>query len=413
MSRIRLHPLAPPLVPALAPLFTPLFIFALGAFPGTAHAVPDSALDLVARLGWAHDDNLLRIPEGFPAFDNQRSDSWTTLEFGAVYDKSLARQRVLAVARLSKVKFDHFRQLDYDGRDLQATWYWQLGNRFSGQLGGTYAQTLAPYTDFPSDERNLRKQRRGFFEGAWKLHPRWEARTAFSRDRFDYELAAQSFNDRTEDVVELEGRYLAPSGSAVGLVLRRIEGSYPNRRPFGGGLLNDDFKQEELKARIDWKAGGSTTVQGLVGYARRTQPSFGPGRTGGANGRITGLHDPGGKLALRASLWRDFAPLESRVVSYTLNKGVSLGATWRATAKIQVDADAVHERRNYNARAGFNATGGLEDSLRSATLKASWEVRRKLTLSAAWIHQSRSGSPVLGIGNFKANTVALNASAQF
>jgi exopolysaccharide biosynthesis operon protein EpsL len=398
MSRFRLHPL----------------VFLLGAILAEpARAIPDTSLDLVGRIGWAHDDNLLRIPDGFPAFDDRRADSWTTLEFGAVYDKTIARQRVLAVAKLSKVNFDHFRQLDYDGRDLQATWYWQLGNRFSGQLGGSYVQTLAPYTDFPSDERNLRKQRRAFFEGAWRLHPRWEARTALSRDRFDYELTAQSWNDRTEDVVELEGRYLAPSGSAVGLVLRRIEGDYPNRRPFIPGLPTDDFRQDELKARIDWKASGSTTVQGLVGYARRTQPSFGAGRTSGANGRITALYEPVGKLAWRASLWRDFAPLESRVVSYTLNKGVSAGATWSASAKIRVDADAVYERRDYKARAGFNGAGSLDDSLRSASLKASWEVRRKLNLSAAWIHQSRSGSPVLGIGSFKANTVAINASARF
>jgi exopolysaccharide biosynthesis operon protein EpsL len=402
MSRIRPH------------LLAHLLVFPLGAIlAGPAWAIPGSALDLVARIGWAHDDNLLRIPTGFPAFDNQRGDSWTTLEFGAVVDKSIARQRLLAVAKFSKVKFDHFRQLDYNGRDLQASWYWQLGNRFYGQLGTTHVQTLAPYTDFPSDERNLRKQRRHFFEGAWKPHPRWEARTAFSRERFDYALAAQSFNDRTEKAAELEARYLAPSGSAVGLVLRRIEGSYPNRRPLAAGLLTDDFTQDELKARIAWKASGSTTVQGLVGYARRTQPSFGPGRTSGANGRITAQYEPRGKLVWRASLWRDFAPLESRVVSYTLNKGVSAGATWNASARIKVDADAVHERRNYNPRAGFNGADGLDDSLRSASLKASWAVKRKLTLSAAWIHQSRSGSPVLGIGNFKANTVAINASAQF
>jgi hypothetical protein len=73
----------------------------------------------------------------------------------------------------------------------------------------------------------------------------------------------------------------------------------------------------------------------------------------------------------------------------------------------------VHERRNYNPRAGFDAPGGLEDTLRSASLKASWAVRRKVTLSAAVLRQARSGSTVLGIGNFKANTVAINASGQF
>ncbi|KQQ88853.1 XrtB/PEP-CTERM-associated polysaccharide biosynthesis outer membrane protein EpsL [Massilia sp. Leaf139] len=398
MPSIRSHPL----------------VFLAGALAlAPAWAIPGSVLDLYGRVGWARDDNLLRIPENAPAFDGRRADSWVTYEFGAVLDKPIRRQRLVAVAKLSKVKFDHFRQLDYDGRDLQATWHWQLGNRFSGQLGGAYTQTLAPYTDFPSDERNLRKQRNAFFEGAWKLHPRWEARTRLVRDRFDYELSAQSFNDRTEEVVELEGRYLARSGSTVGLVLRRIDGSYPNRRPFGQGLLTDDFKQEELKARVDWKAGGSLPVQGLAGYARRSQPSFGTGRTSGANGRVTLLYEPAGKLAWRGSLWRDFAPLESSVVSYTLNKGISLGATWNASAKIRVEADAVRERRNYNPRAGFNASGGLDDTLRSASIKASWAVKRKLTLSAALLRQSRSGSPVLGIGNFKANTVAVNASLQF
>ena len=154
-------------------------------------------------------------------------------------------------------------------------------------------------------------------------------------------------------------------------------------------------------------------MQGLAGYARRSQPSFGAGRTSGANGRVTLLYEPAGKLAWRGALWRDFAPLESTVVSYTLNKGVSLGATWNATGKIRVEADVVRERRNYNPRAGLNLSGGLDDTLRSASIKASWAVKRKLTLSAALLHQSRSGSPVLGIGNFKANTVAVNASLQF
>jgi hypothetical protein len=219
--------------------------------------------------------------------------------------------------------------------------------------------------------------------------------------------------DCTEDVIELEGRYLAPSGSTVGLVLRRIEGDFPNRRPFAQTLLTDDFTQDELKARVDWKAGGALTVQALAGYARRRQPSFGNGRTSGVNGRVTALYEPSGKLAYRASVWRDFAPLESTVVSYTLNKGLSLGATWKASAKIKVDADAVHERRDYNPRSSLNVPAGLDDTLRSASIKASWAPRQRITVSAAFIHQARSGSPVLGIGDFKANTFALNASAQF
>ncbi|MFL6676664.1 MAG: XrtB/PEP-CTERM-associated polysaccharide biosynthesis outer membrane protein EpsL [Massilia sp.] len=381
-------------------------------FSVSASAGPNDALHVYGGVGWAYDDNLLRIPDNEPAFDNTRGDSWVQSEAGLIFDHMYSRQRIAATAKLSKSKFNHFKQLDYDGKDLQATWYWQLGNHLEGRLGTTYAQVLAPYTDFRSNERNLRQQRRSFFDGAWRFHPSWRARTAASTDKYTYELASQRFNNRTEDTVELEGDYLPRSGSTVGLVLRRIKGKYPFRRPIGAALLNDDFTQDELKARVEWLASGSTTVRALAGYARRDQPSFG-GRTSGFNGKVDATYAPRGKISYNAAVWRDFAPLESTIVSYTRNNGASVGATWDATAKIKVDANAIYERRAYNPRATFNGGGDLRDSIRSASLRAVWSVRPAIQLSAGYVHQARSGSPVLGTGSFTSNSVSFNASAQF
>ena len=399
MLSLRLHPAA-------------LAIGALFTLPVLA-APPEEGLHVYGGVGWAHDDNLFRVPENEPAFDNKRGDSWVQTEVGLIFDKTYSRQRIQAVGKLSKVKFDHFDQLDYDGKDMQATWHWQLGNRFEGKAGATYAQTLAPYTDFRSDQRNLRRQRRQFFEGTYKLHPSWRARAAVSRDKWTYELLAQRFNNRTEKTAELEAGYEARSGSSVGLVLRQIKGEYPFRRPVGPALLNNDFTQDELKLRVNWLAGGSTTIQALVGYAQREQPSFGEGKTSGANGRITALYTPRGKVSYKASVWRDFAPLESTVVSYTLNKGASIGATWDATAKVRVEADAIYEKRDYNPRLALLGASDLNDSIRSASVRATWAVKRKVQLSAGYQHQARSGSPVLGTGKFSANVVSINASAQF
>jgi exopolysaccharide biosynthesis operon protein EpsL len=378
----------------------------------SASAGPDDGLHVYGGIGWAHDDNLLRIPDNAPAFDNTRADSWTQAEAGLLFDKMYSRQRIAATAKLSKVKFDHFKQLDYDGKDLQATWYWQLGNHLEGKLGTTYTQVLAPYTDFRSDQRNLRQQRRNFVDGGWRFHPSWRVRGGASSDKYTYDLPSQRFNNRTEDTTELEGDYLPKSGSTVGLVLRRIKGKYPFRRPVGEALLNDDFTQDELKARVEWLASGSTTVRALAGYARRDQPSFG-GRTSGFNGRVDAIYTPVGKVSYNAALWRDFAPIESTIVSYTQNNGGSVGATWDATAKVKVDANAIYERRAYNPRATFVGSGDLRDSIRSASVRAVWSVRPKLQLSAGYVHQSRSGSLVLGTGSFSSNSVSFNASAQF
>ncbi|TFW36017.1 exopolysaccharide biosynthesis protein EpsL [Massilia horti] len=384
----------------------------IGAFCSAAWAGPNDALHVYGGVGLAHDDNLLRVPDNQPAFDNTRGDWWKMAEVGLLFDKTYSRQRIEAVAKLSKVKFNHFKQLDYDGKDAQATWHWQLGNHLEGKLGALYNQVLAPYTDFHSSERNLRTERKEFFDGAWRFHPSWRARAGASTDKYTYEASSQRFNDRTEDTYELEGDYLPASGSTVGLVLRKIKGRYPNRRPIGQVFVTDDFTQNEVKARVRWLATGATEIEALAGWARRDQPSFGA-PTSGFNGRVGASYKPRGKVRYNAALWRDFAPIESSLVSYTLNKGASIGASWEATGKITVDANAIYERRHYNARLALPSSGELTDAIRSASLQAKWAVRPAIQLSAGFVHQSRTGSVTLGTGSFKSNSIAFNASAQF
>jgi exopolysaccharide biosynthesis operon protein EpsL len=382
-------------------------------YSATAAGAPGDALHVFGGLGYGHDDNLLRVPDGAPAFDNQRGDSWYQADAGLLFDHTYSRQRLSGHAKLSKVKFQHFQQLDYDGKDLQAKWNWQVGNHWEGTLGTFYNQTLAPYTDFRSDRRNLREQRRTFFDGAWRFHPSYRVRAAAEREKFDYELTEQRYNDRTETSWEVGADYLPASGSEIGLVARHVKGKYPNRRPLGQQVINDNYDQDELKARVLWVASGSTTVQALAGWVKRRQPALGDD-TSGFLGRVNVLHKRNSALSYKASLWRDFAPIESPLVSYTRNKGVSAGLTWDATAKLKVDANAAYERRSYNARLlPIVNRGRLQDSLRTASVRATWSPRQSVQVSAALAHQARSGAAGLGTQQFSSNSIQVNVSAQF
>jgi len=379
-----------------------------------ANAGPNDALHVYAGASYGHDDNLLRVPDNYPAFDGTKADSWWEREGGLIFDKTYSRQRINIVAKLSKYDFNHFKQLNYDGKDLQGTWFWQLGNHLEGKVGTTYQQVLAPYTDFYSNERNLRRSRSKFAEGAWRFHPSFRARAFFQRDQYDYELSSQRYNNRTEDASELELDYLPPSGSTVGLVARHVKGSYPNRRPIGGSaFISDNFTQDELKARILWIASGHTTIDALVGRTERKQPAFGSEKTSGLTGRVKATYKPRGKMTYNASVWRDFAPLESTLVSYTLNKGASLGAQWDATAKIRVNANAIYEKRNYSARGAFQPVGELRDSIQTDNLSATWSPRPTIQVTAGMAHQKRNGSSALGTGSFTSNSMTLSASGQF
>ncbi len=399
--------------PPRAACVRPLCLLVAALASAASIAAPSDALRVFAGLGYGHDDNLLRVPDGFPAFDNRYADSWYQADAGVLFDHTYSRQRLSGHARLSKVKFDHFRQLDYDGKDVEAKWNWQVGNHWEGVLGTTYDQTLAPYTDFRSDQRNLRQQRRTFADGAWRFHPSYRVRAAAEREKFSYELKEQSFNDRTEDTWEAGADYLPASGSEIGLVARKVKGKYPNRRLLGQQVLNDDYDQDEFKARVLWVATGTTTVQALAGWVKRRQPALGDD-TSGFYGKVNATYKRSGSLSYNAALWRDFAPIESPLVSTTQNKGVSAGVAWDASAKLKLEANALYERRAYNARLLQVASrGGLEDTVRSANMRATWSPRPTLQLSAALAHQARSGSAALGTGKFSSNSIQINATAQF
>jgi hypothetical protein len=164
---------------------------------------------------------------------------------------------------------------------------------------------------------------------------------------------------------------------------------------------------------VKWLVTGSTTIDALIGYTRRDQASFGEGKSSGVAGKINASYQPRGKMTYTASVWRDFAPVESTTVSYTLNRGASLGAQWDATSKIAVNADTVYERRSYTARQNFAGSDDLRDSISTTAVRVTWKPRPLLQVQAGAAHQQRSGSVAIGTGSFKSNSVTLTANAQF
>ncbi len=386
---------------------------ALGQPRPETPAGPLGGLHPYAGVGAFYDDNLFRIPENQPAFDNRRGDWARYLIGGLLFDKAYGRQKIYLQGKVSTVKFDRFRQIDYHGKDFLGLLDWQLGKRFEGSLGASYAETLAPYTDIRSRERNMREHRRVHGDGAWRAHPQWRLRLGAARDEYDYRMPALRASERTEDTLEAGFEYTPRTDSNAGLVLRRLKGRYPNPRTIDGALSNDDFTQEEIKARVNWKVTGISGVNVLAGYARRKHALLGPRDAKGLNGRATASLNPRRKLRLNAAVWREFSAVESDLVNYSLNRGASAGASWDATNKVRLATALGVERRRYAGGFVSALRGDASDRLRNASLGATWSPRPALQLNAGYAHQRRNGAAFLGNGSFKANTFSVSASAQF
>jgi exopolysaccharide biosynthesis operon protein EpsL len=352
----------------------------------------------------------LRLNDGETENGN-RSDTYKQGAAGITFAIPVERQLFTGDLQVSRVTFDKFSRLDYNGKNAKAEWVWQLGNNLTGHLGGSYSQTLAPFADFPTTERNLRVQRREYVDGTWRFHPRWQVRSGFTRTQYRYDLSAQRYSNRDEDTTEAGVDYLTPSGSRIGVQARRMKAEFPNGTLFGA-LLNDNYTQDELKLNIFWRYSQITQIQFLGGRERREHNIFTTRDDSGTNGRLIGYWAPGQKLKFTANLWREFAVIEGGSVNTALSKGASLDGSWQATSKIAVGGQVRNERRDFGA-IGALAIADPNDRTKSSSVSLTYAPTPLIELNTGAARSSRNGNFVVGSGNYKSNSVSFSAKIVF
>lgn len=359
----------------------------------------------------SHDDNLLRLADG----DNGtlgRSDTYKTVDGGFTLDRTYGQQVITGRFDWSRVKFDRYTQLDYTSKNADLALNWHLLAHLQGNVGASYMESLASFADFHTDQRNLRIQRRAFADTTWQFHPSWQARAGFKREKYEYDLDIQRFNNRTDDTAELGIDYLAVSGSRIGVQARQIKGSYPNSLVFSGVKLNNDYDQEELKANIYWIVSGQTRVQFLGGWERRTHPVLTVRDDSGTNGRLIVTWTPTGKLKFVGSGWREFSAYEGGIVSSSLNKGASLNGTWTFSDKVSANVQLRNEKRDFST-AGIETLEGQFDRTRNTSVGLTYAPTQKIQLSLNGFRESRSGTQTAFSTGYKAKGFSFNGTVQF
>jgi exopolysaccharide biosynthesis operon protein EpsL len=395
-----------------------LLSHSLGLLAGALCATPAIAalsdtLHPFVSASYSYDDNLLRLPEDASVLPGPRSDTIRQLQAGLLLERPIGRQILSGQAKFSRVNFERFQRFDYSGKDLLAALEWHVGNHVDGHLSSSYAQTLAPFTDFFSNERNLRLQRHDYVDAGWRLHPSWRVSAAAGRDKISYDLAQLRFNDRFENSKELGVDYLASSGSIAGLRLRRVTTDYRNHRTLGSFVLDDDFAQDEVKANVDWLFSGITRIRFLGGWVRRRHDASALLDASGKNGRLIVDWAPLGKLRFTATGWREFAAVESSIVNSSLSNGASLGADWDVSAKVRLNALLKREKRDFSAVGGIVLPGAATDTTHSASMGLVYAPQKVVQLGLNVFHDRRAGSPLVGTGSYRASGASLSVSAQF
>lgn len=394
--------------------WAPLAVLICALYGGAAHAEDDALRPFVA-LGYNYDDNLFRLADGNPGYDNTRGDHSRQAQAGLDFSHTYGRQGINLQAKVSRVTFQHFTQLDYNSKDFQAAWAWQLGNHLSGNAGTSYTQVLAPYTDVVTRERNLRVQKHSFVDGTWRFHPSWDVRASASHDRYNYDLASQHYNNRNDDTLETGVDYLASSGSLVGLQADQVKHRYDDLRRFGLQMVDAGSEQQGVKLRVLWRATPVSSLSFLGGRVRHSHVYFTERDSSGFNAKLDGSTMVGGGVRLNAALWRQYGAVESQLASYSLNTGASLNASWIISAQLKATADSRFLRRRFDGLLASANALDISDTSRTHSLGLEYGPSRRMLLSASVFRDTRRGlaAQVFGNGSYHAQGVSFNVNLQY
>jgi exopolysaccharide biosynthesis operon protein EpsL len=389
-----------------------------GLTPATdANALWGDRLELFAAETITHDSNVFRLSSrqnaesllGTPS----TADTYYTTSFGLNLDVPLSRQRFLGGLTWNDNRFERFSQLNSTGRDGRATWLWQAGNDWSGQLGYRETLTAASLLDTHGVTPDPIERKQTFFNAAYLLTPRWRLQAGVNS--LSQRNGAPLFKAEDVDIdsTEFTASYITPSGNSVGLNLRLDNGRFPNPEFVAGIAFDNAYEQYTASVASDWVITGQSHLNARVGLVSRKYGQLPQRDFDGVTYRAAYDWKPSGKLSLSLIAHQDITTVTDVQTSFALVKGITLQPTLNLTEKTSVSATLDYSVYDYrgNPALALGAVPQETDRVRSELLTVSYRPSRVLAFLISAQHQTRTSTiPFL---DFATNVISVTGRVSF
>ncbi len=306
-----------------------------------AHADPFDTIHPYLSTGLSYDANLLGISNNTQAMQilgSPNTGDWSHFEqVGVSLDDQIGLQHITGDVNETKAQYDRFTGLDYHGLVASGAWDWALGAHLGGILSAGYSQSLAPYTFLHVPDLNLRTQKNAEASVFWQFHPSWRLDAGVTAIQTNYNLPIEQADDRNEYRASVGLDYLQANGSSTGVQLVQTRGYFQYPQSYGDIDIINNYSQDEVDAKIDWRLTGKTRLQFVGGWVHRKYDNLTDQDYRGINARAIFDWSITGKTSLNAQVFHEIGAIDNLTVVYSINRGVSLGPTWNVSEKLRCD----------------------------------------------------------------------------
>ncbi|MBQ0959913.1 hypothetical protein KAK06_13250 [Ideonella sp. 4Y11] len=391
-------------------------VLALPLLSATAALAEGNPWGIAGELDITHDSNVLRAPTGGAV-----SDTIFSAGLRGQLDQGIGRERLRVNALLEHNRFQNQRALDNLSHEVTVGLSFEPGNLVFGELNLRNARNLANRT--LQDGRvltqgNLERQTQTTLRLSKGVVSTWTLVGGFDAFQRRESEAAYALSDLSYHSLDLGVRYQSTPELRLTALLRRSQGEYPN---LGSG---DDYSRNDLELRALWEPTGASQVDTRLVWGN-SDHSLSTIRSGTQwSGAVSWTWQATGKTRLlaRAARYSDTGARDIGIGSTDIVKNyndalirttVDVGARWRATGKILLEATASRSQRSLSASLQ-SGTASSTGSDRSHTLQlaVSYQALRNLQLACQAGRESRSISGNVAGRSFPYSSTTFGCSVQ-
>jgi hypothetical protein len=171
-----------------------------------------------------------------------------------------------------------------------------------------------------------------------------------------------------------------------------------------------NYNEDSERFLVKYAFTDKTSLDGYVGYLRRTYPNSSFGAYGGGVGRATFTWQLTGKTQIAFGGWRELHAYIDAESDYFVAKGYSVAPSWQATEKLSFSLMGQHEDQDYiGSSTSVITLGERHDRINSGLLSAHYTPRDPLVIVLTVRRDVRESNQYL----FSYNDSLANLSATY
>jgi exopolysaccharide biosynthesis operon protein EpsL len=364
-------------------------------------------LTFFAANDFLYDDNIYRVPSSFTDLSTlpgigpnpSRQDYIDSITGGMGAEWLLgSRQSLDLNLRVDDNYYLHNTDLNNVSTNDHLAWNWGLGSALSGEVGGDYNRTLASFVNTSVYSRDVVIKTDYFASLRYQVGPRWGLFGGLLG--LDYKLTAPelNYNNSSSKAVDLGADYLTVAGNRLGFDYRYTDSTSPNTSIVNGVALSPDYREDRARLLAVYSLSAKTSIDGSVGYLKRTYPSTAIGDFDGVIWRITLNWQPTPKTQLLASTWQQLTAEATAQTDYYVSRGVTVTPIWTVSEKVALSLIFSREKQDYRGTnpASVNPvpimTEAREDTVTAESANLTYTPIKALILSLNAGYQTRASN---------------------